>query len=360
VTGIGPGQSAGFEAFCRTMPEIRSAEPFYEAQGLVVGADARQSAALVRAVPSDICSADAGFARELGMRNGRFDLSRPDSIVLGSGLAGTLGVHTGSFISLLALSGGSDVELLSDDRIFRVAGIFHTGYADINSGYAFVSLEAGQKYFGKQARLLYGLKLRNSSGDGTVIAAVKHAFPGLSVESWRSYNRSFFGALHVEKDMLMLLVCLIFVVVCINIFNGMRRLVYERQPEISILSAVGGRSRLIQSIFILRGFLTGIYGAVPGLAFGLLLSVQMNHVFSFTAQFLYWIQYFFTMLTAPAQAVYVRENPMYLLYARIPARIIPGEVLFITVSGILSALAASWLASRDVLKMTVAEVLHDE
>ncbi|MDE5799001.1 MAG: FtsX-like permease family protein, partial [Treponemataceae bacterium] len=179
-------------------------------------------------------------------------------------------------------------------------------------------------------------------------------------ESWRQYNRSFFGALRVEKNMLMLLVFLIFVVVGINIFNGMRRIVYERREEISVLSAFGGRSPLIQSIFVAQGFLVGVIGAIPGLALGLLLSVRMGAVFSLMSKLVYAAQRFAYMLVSPQSAAFVRENPMYMIYGNIPPRIIPGEVLVITIFGIFSSLLASWVASRGVLKMTVAEVLRDE
>ena len=360
VTDIPADRIPAFEKFCSTEKQIRTAQPFYEAQSLVAGTESRQAAALIRAVSPDIFLTDAGFTRELKMQRGSFDLSADNFIVIGESLAASLGVHTGSTVNLLALSGGSDTDLLSNDRIFTVTGIFHTGYADINSGYAFISLNAGRKYFGSKARLIYGLKFHTSSDDAAVMHTASKLFPGINMESWRSYNRSFFGALRIEKNMLMLLVFLIFLVVCINIFNGMRRLVYERRQEISILSALGGRNRLIQAIFVFRGFLMGIYGAVPGLALGLLISVRMEQVFTAASEILYNIQYFFVMLFSPSDADFVRENPMYLLYARIPARIFPQEVLLITAAGIFSALAASWLASRNILKMTVAEVLHDE
>ena len=51
---------------------------------------------------------------------------------------------------------------------------------------------------------------------------------------------------------------------------------------------------------------------------------------------------------------------MFLAYARIPARNFPSEVAMIFLFGLLSAFLASLLAGRNVLKMTVAEVLRDE
>lgn len=350
-----------FEQQCfRPELGVVAVEPMYEAQSLLASASGRQAASLIRAVSPDIIYKDAGFARELKIISGEFDLSRPGYIVLGSQLARQLGLRVGSTVNMLALSGGSDVDLISDNRVFVVSGIFSCGYAEINNSYSFISMEAGQQFFGKDAAKLFALKLADSENDLQVIYQLEKALPGLQTESWRSYNRSFFGALKVEKNLLMMLVFMIFVVVGVNIFNGMRRMVFERRSEIAVLSALGGRKREVQLIFILRGLLTGLGGAIPGLLLGMLLCVQMDVIFDVIAKISYWIQYIFTMATNPAMAVYVRENTMYQVYASIPARMFPAEITFITIFGVFSALAASWVASRKVLAMTLSEVLHDE
>ena len=168
------------------------------------------------------------------------------------------------------------------------------------------------------------------------------------------------GTLRIEKDMLKLLVGLIFIVVAINIYNGMRRLVFERRNEIAILSALGGKKWEIKSIFITRGLLTGLIGSISGVILGLLISMNTDHVFNAVAKVMYFFQYIITAITNPQNLMYVAENSTYSLYASIPARIFPGEVFAISLFGILAPLFASWAASKNVLKMTVSEVLHNE
>ena len=63
---------------------------------------------------------------------------------------------------------------------------------------------------------------------------------------------------------------------------------------------------------------------------------------------------FFLNLFSPENAIFLRENPMYMIYANIPPRIFAGEVFFITLFGIFSALFASARASREVLNLTVS------
>ena len=339
---------------------IRSVTPFYEAQSLAVGSGGKEAAAMIKAVPASVYSDDEGFQNHVNMIAGSFDLSSPDSIVLGSELSRRTGARLGDKINLYALSGGTDVDLFSQDRIFTVTGIFHTGYADINASFAFINLEDGQKYFGKDARLIYGVKLFDESDDEKEIKRILKEFPDAKAESWKNYNRSFFGALQVEKNMLMFLVFLIFVVVAINIFNGMRRMVYEKREEISVLSAFGGRKRAVQSIFIMQGFLTGFFGSVPGTVLGIFISVHMETVFVIIAKLSYYFSLAMTRIFSPQNVDLVRENPMFYLYASIPPKIFTNEVVMISLFGILSALAASFFASRHVLKMSVIEVMRDE
>lgn len=362
-------------AACKSNKQIRSCVPFYESQVLMTGDKGGAVAVNVRATDEAIYFEDEGFRRELNMLSGSFDFSDPDSIIIGSSLARNLGVRTGSTVNLLVMSGGSDVELFSSDRVFTVRGIFTTGYSEINSGYAFVGTEAASRYFGSSAKKIWGIKLNKYDDDLKAITGLRNQLDWLSssasssasasltgpqIQSWRNFNRTFFGALRIEKNMLLLLVALIFVVVAINIYNGMRRLVFERRTEIAVLSAMGARKGGIKSIFIMRGFIMGTAGALAGVLLGIIISLNTDVVFTAAAKLMYGVQYLVTAVTDRQNLQYVQVNSSYNLYASIPARIFPGEVVAITLFGIFSPLIASWAASRNVLKMTVSEVLHNE
>lgn len=365
VINVAPEQENALKAACETEKRIRACVPFYEAQALMTGEKGGAVAVNVRAADESIYYKDEGFKKELRMISGSFDFSETDSIILGSTLARNLGVRTGDTVNLLVMSGGSDVDLFSSDRLFTVRGIFTTGYAEINSACAFTGTAAAEKYFGASAKKIWGIKIRNYDKELGVVASLKKQL-GLSdssktqIQSWRSFNKTFFGALRIEKNMLLLLVALIFVVVAINIYNGMRRLVFERRTEIAVLSALGARKGGIKSIFIMRGFIMGTVGALTGVVLGIIISLNTDVVFTLAAKLMYGIQYLITALTDCQNLQYVQINSSYNLYASIPARLFPGEVTAITLFGVFSPLIASWAASRNVLKLTVSEVLHNE
>lgn len=349
-----------FDDFCNNNKNIIASVPFYEAQTLMTGLNDREHPAIIRAIDPSVYYFDEGFNTQLKMRNGFWNLENENSIILGNSLARSLGVKVGDTINLFVLSGGDDVSLFSSDRIFTVTGTFSTGYAEINEGFAFINIRDGLSYFGSEAKKTYGIKLKNGNAEMQVISQLQKHFPQLVFNSWRDYNKTFFGTLKIEKNMLLLLVALIFVVVGINIFNGMRRIVYERRSEIAVLSAIGAQSSHIQAIFIFRGLRTGLIGSFIGLILGLMISVNSEFVFNAASTLIYGFQYFITALFNPENLAYISENSAYALYASIPARIIYSETVMIVLFGIISPLLASWAASKNILKVAVAEVLHYE
>ena len=352
--------------FLKENPRVLCLQEFIESECLAVGPNGKQAAALVRGLESDVFESDKGFAKEIRVLRGNFDLAVEGaaadgkaSVALGSTLARSLGARVGDTVSLYAL--GSNKPLLqafNEKKDFVVAAIFMTGYADINQTFAYVDINCEGFFDGQDSS--FGIKLKNSSADSALLHEINQKFPEAKAKSWREYNRSFFGALRVEKNMLMLLVFLIFVVVAINIFNSMRRIVYERRFEISTLSALGGKISSIKNIFIMRGFLTGLRGAIPGLLLGMFFCVNIKAVFALLSGASFWIQYLALLVVSPQDAASVAQNPMFAVYGNIPARMYASEIFFITLFGILSAVLSSWLASREVLNAAISEVLHDE
>ncbi len=340
ASGIPEENFADFVDFCENNSRIKCASLFCESQGLLIGKRNKQAAAVIRAVDPNLMRTDEGFAKELKIVYGEFDVNSENSIVLGISLANELGVSVGSEVNIVALAGGKDVSLISQNRKFKVTGVFDCSYYDIKKGYGFVGLASAEKYFGKDVQMIYGIKLKNYENDIASVAELKEKFSDIKIQSWREFNKSFFGTLRIEKNILMLLVCIIFIVVGINIYNGMRRLVFERKQEISVLSALGGTNREIMAIFIARGFSMGFFGSLCGMIIGLFISFNIRPIFTFIAMLL--------------------KNPMFAVFAQIPAKVVFSEVFFITIFGIAAPLFASWKASRNVLKMKVAEVLHDE
>ena len=225
---------------------------FTESQALMQGSHDRQSGALVRAVETEDFLKDAGLVRRLVFTEGGLNLEKSRSVILGYELAKTLAVNAGDEVFLPILAGSVETDIFSDDTALTVVGIFKTGFLAIDSSLAFVSMETGRTLFGTVTKANAFVKLNKDSDDYKYIAQMKIDFPEIQCESWRTYNHAFFGALRVEKNVMMILVVLIFLVVSVNIYNGMRRTIYERREDIAVLASLGMKKETLRFLFFLK------------------------------------------------------------------------------------------------------------
>lgn len=344
-------------------PYVQAAIPFGEAQALVSGKWGRQSGSLVRALPTSVLQDDTGFAQSIRVIKGSFDITSPYSVVCTRELARQLSISVGDELTLVAVSGGSDVDLFPTAKPLTVTGIVQTGYYEIDSSFTFISLHTAEALSiisddGPRSLLI---KLSDPEKDRHFTSWLESTFPGTPHQSWRVTNRAFFGALRNEKNILLLLVVLIFLVVAVNIHNAMRRSIYERREEIALMQALGSRPSQIQALFTLNGFFTGFSGAFIGLISGLLLSVRINGVFTLTESLINHVNHFLAaLLHRGDDSTFSLFNPDYFYLTEIPTRIIFSEVLFVFIFGVLSATLASWKASGAITKMKSSEVLRYE
>jgi lipoprotein-releasing system permease protein len=177
--------------------------------------------------------------------------------------------------------------------------------------------------------------------------------------SWRQYNSAIFGALRVEKLLMMLIVGLIFVVVAVNIFYALRRSVVEKTEDIGILRALGAPAGIVRLIFVIEGFGIGLIGALGGLGLGWLLATHISDVFwvleAVVNQLRAWIS------TRQGAQDLLGSGRISLFYLdQVPSRLVPEEAIGISVVAFLAALLASFAASRRASRIMPAEILRSE
>jgi lipoprotein-releasing system permease protein len=370
---VQPAQSADLDPAVierlRGLRGLTALVPFVQRQALIEGAFQRPRVCSVRAVPPDLFERDPVQSRMLSPVEGTFDVGRPMGIVLGSELAAALGARIGDALTLSSYAVGSNGRPVPRRDSFVLTGTFRTGYYDFDSGLAFTSLATADALYGGGSELprTWGIKIANRFDDASFQrqASALLQGSGLTVESWRAYNRSFFDALFVEKLMMMILVGLIFVVVGFNVFHSLRRSVHERMEEIAVLKAVGVPPRRIRSTFILQGLFIGVAGGGSGLLAGLGLAINVNEVFSTVEH----VVNAATMVVRSLSMVFARGgtlaefsifSPAYFYLTKVPSHVFLREAFLVSFFAIASCAAAAWAASRAVSQFRPSEVLRYE
>ena len=347
-----------------SVPGIKSVLPFRDIQTLSRGRDGEFTPCLVRALPPDTAELDPDLIRQLNVYQGSFDLSTENTIILGFELAYRLGVYPGDQVSLVSMAGETFSLLSPETRDFRVAGIFRSGYYEFDSGLALISLK-GAGLLADETGYVYGIKLRDRYRDQAVLGALQGAswLGDRKITSWREYNRAFFGALRMEKNAMIILVGLIFLVVGVNIYHSQKRAVMERQEEIGILRTLGASPSRTRQVFLLEGVLIGLLGATLGVLLGLLLTQNLQEVFAAAERIGNWgvaLGNGVLRLLGQTDRLLRPVSRAFFYLPEVPVRVLPGETLMIFLFAFLSSVAAAFFASRRVSEIHPARVLRYE
>jgi len=349
-----------------SIPGINAAVPFIELQAISRGRRTGQHAVLIRGIYEDTLEIDKSMRARLEVEEGEFDISQPKSVLLGAELSRRLGVDVGDDVTLFSITGILTSEDEGGFDTFTVKGIFRTGYYEYDLSWAFINIDS-VSLLTSDSDIKLGVKIANRFHDRTILEQVKRklsGWEGIKFSSWREYNRSFFGALRTEKLFMFILVGLIFIVVGLNIFQGQRRAVLQRREEIGLLRAVGGSQKAVRFVFVCDGAIIGLTGALCGLVTGLAIALNIQNFFSLIENVVNKIIGLLNTLAGILGAGWMANfsvfSPQVFYIKEIPSRVLPGEVAFIFMFGLLSALAASWAASRKISKIQPAEVLRYE
>lgn len=356
--------TAGELTRMRSLPGVKAVVPFMDVQTLITGRLSEFHGAVVRGVPVNAARLDPGLASHLNPIEGSLYLGGVHSIVLGYELARTLGVKIGDSVSIVSLSGNSFGGMSPENLPFTVTGIFKSGYYQFDETLSFVNLDAARRLGSSTEDLVYGVKLDNRFQDRLMAGRIAAAFPSLDlhIESWRAYNSAFFGALRMEKLVMSILLALIFLVVGVNIYHFLQRAVSERREEIGILRSLGASPPSMQAVFVFDGLYIGVLGSTVGLLFGLLVTDNINAIFSFVELLTNIVLTFVSTLAMPfaGSSGFAVFSPAYFYLDQVPSRVLFHEVLLIFLFGIVTSAAAAFFASRKAAEIKPQEVLRYE
>lgn len=336
---------------------IRAAVPFIEVQTLAHGFWPEPRGVLVRAIPVNWLERDEGARRRLHVVAGSFDLSQSGSVVLGSELAVALGVRVGDPVQLMYLPGSGGTPR---DASFQVVGIVRSGYLDYDRTWVLVSLETARNSLLVSGVPVVGIKTENRTDREEIESFISNEYPGASIVDWEEYNAGIFGALRVEKSMMIFLIGLIFIVVGTNIFQSLRRGIFERAEDIAILHALGAPSADIRIVFVLEGVIIGIVGAVIGAALGLFIAYNINDVFRVAETAVNAVLSIFSLLRGIPTEEMTIFSPAYFYLTDVPVAVYAREVLGVAGIAVVSSLLAAWIAVTRLGRYRPSEVLRDE
>jgi lipoprotein-releasing system permease protein len=332
-------------ALARQNPQVAGAAPFVAAQALVArGEDMR--AAIVRG----ISPADEATVTPLAAQLRDSTLAHLNSgswnIVLGGELARALGVRVGDKVTLVAAGGQTTpAGVIPRLKQFTLAGTFEAGHYEYDSGLALIHVDDAARFFRVEGPTGVQLRLRDVHAARAVAAQLSRSLgPGVIVRDWTRTNRNWFDAVQIEKRLMFIILTLIVAVAAFNLVSTLVMTVTDKRADIAILRTLGASPRSIMGVFMVQGAAAGIIGTVGGVAFGLLVAMNID-----------------VIVPAIERAFGVAFLPgsVYLI-SRMPSEPLATDIVPIAVISLLLAFAATLYPSWRASRVNPAEALRYE
>ncbi len=334
------------------LPDVKAVAPFVQGPVIVEFANQRKTP-IMRGI-------DPEKERNLTQIGeyivaGEFDLNG-DNCVVGADFARDYGMMVGDVLTVyspenveavlakldsMETDGGSEqanleeVKQLISPTELTVAGIFQSGRYAYDSQYMFVPLYVGQEIYGLEGDV-HGLGVEATSpfqAEQVKREVMETIGPVVNALTWVDLNKQLFEAIAMERTVMFFLLMFIVLVAAFGIMNTLITVTVQKTREIGIIKALGARTWQIMGVFLAQGMVVGFFGAITGLASGIVMIQFRNDLLRFLGSI--GIEVF------PASVYQFQE---------IPAAVVPSDVAIICVSAFvicsLAALVPAYAAAR--------------
>ena len=332
----------------RGIDGVRGAWLEMRGMGVLVGRGGRTGAS-VRAIDPSFWD-DDGSLRYLELISGTTRLYGDRDMLLGGSLAASIGVEAGDTVRLMTIHSGPGGMIVPRVTAFTVTGIVSAGYHELDAMWCIITDAGGRQVLSQEmgaASLLVKIDEPFSRVDAMhreLVSALGHGF---SVYTWRDLLRSQYHSYESTRQMLLFIMALIVIVAAVNVSSATSMLALERRRDIAVLKVTGAKPRGVTNVFLWGSFLTGVFGAVIGIALGLLIGGSINPLI----RSLETVLSFFS-----GGEVRILDPDFYL--ETIPIIIDWNTVFFIGCFTVICSVAASWIPARRAGRQKPMDLLR--
>jgi lipoprotein-releasing system permease protein len=252
----------------RGIPHVVSVAPVLYGQVFLTGVGGGRGVTLKGVEPKS-----AGTLQNLkeGSADHLDDTGGLPGIVLGARMAQELGMTIGAKVTVISPQGTlTPLGPRPGYSLFRVAGIFETGFNDLDENWCYTSMANLQRILSLND-VVNSIELRLDNLDLTepvAKQAEKIAGSDYGAATWQEQNQQIMKALNMERVVTWITIGLIELIAALNILITLVMMVMEKYRDIAILISMGARRKQIRRIFVTQGLLIGLVGTFFGLVIG--------------------------------------------------------------------------------------------
>ena len=281
-----------------------------------------------------------------GIIDGSLQSFSKNTISIGKELAISLDLIVGDQITIMSTANlQTPFGNLPLQEKFTISSVFSTGLAEFDQNVIFMPFENANSLF-ELSDLDIDLEIFLNKPDKVRLIQdrLQKIFSDHYVYSWADLNKSFFGALKVERNVMFIILTLIIIVAAFNIISGLTILVKNKTKEIAILRTLGVSKTSITKIFFLTGFTIGFLATITGVTIGILFS--------------YYIEEIRVLITSIFNIRLFPEEIYFL--SQMPSEINLGYIIIISLFSLLITFLATIFPSLSAAKLDPVKALKYE
>lgn len=217
------------------------------------------------------------------LASGQFVLrdSENDFTVIGAATASVIEANTAciSPLHLYAPKHNTKVNIANPEKSFNdqlayVSGIYAVNQQDIDSRFAFCTLDYARNLFNYTNQEISSLEInveKNADEESVKNQISNILGDNFIVKDKHEQHEEFYRMLKVEKWITFLILFFILMIAVVNVIGSLTMLIIEKENDIRTLSSLGANNQTIKEIFIFEGWLISVTGAIVGVIIGLAL-----------------------------------------------------------------------------------------
>lgn len=211
--------------------------------------------------------AEAGIGTYMQFVEGRaLKDSDHDGIVVGLGVAKSLGLKVGDRVNLVMTLSAGAVNTLD----FELIGVFQSFSKEFDARAVRIPLDAAKTLMDTSAAHLVVVMLQKTEGTSEAVKALKTelATNGLEVTAWNELSDFYEKTVDLYDRQFGVLRFIILVMVLLSVVNSVNMTLFERTREFGTMLAVGNRSDTVFKLIMIESLCLGALGSLFGMLLG--------------------------------------------------------------------------------------------
>ena len=315
----------------------------YTGEGIVVSND-NAKGIIIKGV--DVTNKESLSFLEKNIIKGDLNKFKKNTAFIGVELAFNLDLEVGDKINLMSSTfittpfGG-----LPKQETLIVTGIFNTGFYEFDQNFVFLNLSDVLSIFNKEEQdQNLEIYLTNPMKADLFKKEIQKLNQNYFVYSWSDFNKSFFSALKVERNVMFLILTLILVVAAFNIISGLTILIKNKTKEIAILKTLGLSNNSIKKSFFLTGFTIGFFATITGILLGVIFALNIEKIRNILSNV-------FNFEIFPSDVYFLEQ---------LPSEINVYSIILIFIFSLIISALASYLPAMVISRMKTFRALKYE